>query len=428
MVRNTTVNPTARPLKIAMIGTRGVPAAYGGFETAIEEIGQRLAAAGHEVTVYCRTKEGAPKLESYLGMKLKYLPAVRSKVVETLSHTGFSAISMLFTAKQDVAFVFNAANSPFLPLIRARRVPTIVHVDGLEWKRGKWGPGGQRYYRLAEQLSVQWGDALIADAQGIADYYRDEFSVPTELISYGTHIIHDGPSDRLAELGLTAGKYHLVVARFEPENHVDTIVDGYSRSDATLPLVVVGSAPYAAEYTEGIAAIAASDPRIKMLGGVWDQEQLDQLYTNALTYLHGHSVGGTNPSLLRAMGAGTTTIAWNVVFNSEVLGNDGRFFFDAASVGAAICEAESDIQGCETTGERLQNRAAALYNWDDVATAYGELAQRVAAGYSTRSSTRARRTDSAWSQPDTVPSTVPSPALSAARTRVSTPSRSGETE
>jgi glycosyltransferase involved in cell wall biosynthesis len=407
MVRNKSVNPTVTPLKIAMIGTRGVPAAYGGFETAIEEIGQRLVSEGHEVTVYCRTKEGSPKLDSYLGMKLKYLPAVRSKVVETLSHTGFSVLSMLFSTKQDVAFVFNAANSPFLPLIRVRRVPTIVHVDGLEWKRGKWGPGGRRYYRMAEQLSVQWGDALIADAQGIADYYHDEFSVKTELISYGTHIIRNGPFDRLAELGLEPGKYHLVVARFEPENHVDVIVAGYTQSGATLPLVVVGSAPYAAEYTDRIAGAAAADPRIKMLGGVWDQEQLDQLYTNALTYLHGHSVGGTNPSLLRAMGAGTTTIAWNVVFNSEVLGGDGRYFFDAESVGDAICEAESDVSGCEITGERLQNRAAALYNWDDVAKAYGELAQRVAAGYSTRSSTRARRIDSAWSQPDTMPIAAP---------------------
>lgn len=402
---------TPRRLKIAMVGTRGVPAAYGGFETAIEEIGQRLAAKGHDVTVYCRVKEGSPKLASYLGMTLKYLPAVRSKVLETPSHTGFSVLSMLFSRREDVAFVFNAANSPFIPFIRAKRVPSVVHVDGLEWKRGKWGPNGRRYYRIAEQLSVRWGDALISDAQGIADYYTDEFGVPTELISYGTRVIRNGPSDRLAELGLEAGRFHLVVARFEPENHVDAIVEGYHASGATMPLVVVGSAPYAAEYTDKIQAVADSDDRIRMLGGVWDQELLDQLYTNALTYLHGHSVGGTNPSLLRAMGAGTTTIAWDVVFNREVLGEAGRFFQDAASVASALEAAEADPAGCVATGENLQNRAEAVYNWDVVAEAYEKLAERVAGGYSTRGMSKGRRTDSAWSAPDPVRPATPTSSL-----------------
>jgi glycosyltransferase involved in cell wall biosynthesis len=380
-----------------MVGTRGVPAAYGGFETAIEEIGKRLAASGHDVTVFCRHKAGTEKLSEYLGMKLIYLPAIKSKSLETLSHTAFTVLRMFLSRRHDVAFVFNAANSPFLPLIRARRMPIAVHVDGLEWKRGKWGKTGRKYYRVAEQLSVRWGDALIADAQGIADYYTDEFGVPTELISYGTNIDRDPASDRLAELGLESKKFHLVVARFEPENHVDVIVNGYHASEASLPLVVVGSAPYAAEYTDGIAAVAASDDRIHMLGGVWDQVQLDQLYSNALTYLHGHSVGGTNPSLLRAMGAGTAVLAWDVVFNREVLGDDGRYFPDAATAGDLIVAAEGSAAAAIATGSALRERAAVKYNWDDVAVSYENLAERLANGESIRGTSKGRRTDSAWS-------------------------------
>jgi len=384
-------------LRIAMVGTRGVPAAYGGFETAIEEIGRRLAAQGHDITVFCRTKPGEKKRTEYLGMKLIHLPAVKSKALETLSHTALSVLRMLVGRHYDVAYVFNAANSPFLPVIKARRVPIAVHVDGLEWKRGKWGRMGRKYYRVAEQLSVRWADALIADAQGIADYYLDEFAVPTELISYGAQITDDGRSDRLAELGLESRKFHLVVARFEPENHVDVIVDGYHASNAEHPLVVVGSAPYSAEYTDRIAAVAASDDRIRMLGGVWDQEQLDQLYANALSYVHGHSVGGTNPSLLRAMGAGTSVLAWDVIFNREVLGDDGEYFGDATSAGALLEAVEQEPARAVATGARLRGRAAEKYNWDDVAAAYGDLATRLAAGQSIRGTNKGRRTDSAWS-------------------------------
>ena len=382
-------------MRISMIGTRGVPATYGGFETAIEEIGKRLVHRGHDVVVYCRA--GAdPNLSEYLGMKLIHLPAIKSKALETLSHTALTAIRMRFSQRVDVAFVFNAANAPFLPLIRARKVPVAVHVDGLEWKRGKWGRGGRRYYRAAEQLSVRWADALIADAQGISDYYRDEFDVPTELISYGTDASASSGSERLAELGLTADGYHLVVARFEPENHVNVIVDGYSNSAAKLPLVVVGSAPYSAAYTERIAATAAADARVLMLGGIWDQTLLDQLYANARTYLHGHSVGGTNPSLLRAMGAGTAVIAWDVVFNREVVGSGAEFFTSEREVTESLHAAERDSEATAELGKQLRARAVRLYNWDDVALQYEELAARMFGGHSTRGGSKGKRAGSSW--------------------------------
>ncbi|WP_188673063.1 DUF1972 domain-containing protein [Subtercola lobariae] len=384
-----------RPLRIAMLGTRGVPAAYSGFETAVEEIGQRLVAKGHHVTVYCRTG-AVERHREYLGMNLVHLPAVKSKTMETLSHTTLSALHLFVHRRHDVAFVFNAANAPLVPLIRVRGAATAVHVDGLEWKRDKWSGTGKKYYRLAEQFAVRSADALIADAAGIADYYDHEFGVATELLTYGSTILRSGEHDRLAELGLQPGQYHLVVARFEPENHVDVIVEGYRASVATLPLVVVGSAPYSHEYTQRIQAMAATDARIHLLGGVWDQQQLNQLYANALTYSHGHSVGGTNPSLLRAMGAGTSVLAWNVVFNREVLGENGRYFDTPDELGRLQVAAEADRTGALRRGERLRDRAKARYDWNAVSAGYERLAQMLAAGYSIRGLSKGRRAPVAW--------------------------------
>ncbi|BDZ45946.1 glycosyltransferase [Naasia aerilata] len=403
-----------KQLRIAMVGTRGVPAAYGGFETAVEEIGSRLAARGHEVTVYCRPKDGNRPAE-HLGMKLVHLPALKKKTLETLSHSALSALHMLGHRKQDMAFVFNAANSPFVPIIKARRVPTAVHVDGLEWRRGKWGKWGRRYYRMAEQFSVRSADALISDAQGIADYYSAEFGVPTELIAYGSSKLTEVATDKLTKHGLVPGEFHLVVARFEPENHVDVIVDGYTRSGSKYPLVVVGSAPYAAEYTDRIARTAAADSRIKMLGGVWDQEELNQLYAHARTYLHGHSVGGTNPSLLRAMGAGTAVIAYDVVFNREVAGPDGLYFADADALVPILERIEDAGWKHVAIGTAMQQRAEAMYDWDKVALGYEELAMRLVAGETIHGLSKGRRRKEGWNEtaaailPDERPATAPLP-------------------
>src|SRR5690348_7116897 len=187
-------------MRIAMIGTRGVPARYGGFETCVEEVGSRLAAPGHEVVVYCRpTDDGAEPLATYKGMRLVHLPIVRKRSLETLAHTGLSVLHRSLRGV-DAAIVFNSANAPLLPVIRARGIPVATHVDGLEWKRGKWGPTGQRYYRTAESLAVRWSDALIADAEGIADYYAREFEAETELIAYGAPISRPADAVRVAEL------------------------------------------------------------------------------------------------------------------------------------------------------------------------------------------------------------------------------------
>ncbi|HUX69817.1 MAG TPA: glycosyltransferase, partial [Cellulomonadaceae bacterium] len=352
----------------------------GGFETCVEEVGRRLAERGHEVVVYCRRVPEADPVDEYLGMELVHLAATRRRSLETLSHTGLS-VAHLLAHRVDAVLLFNAANSPWLPMIRAARLPVATHVDGLEWKRAKWGPTGKRYYRVAESLAVRWSDALIADATGIADYYREQFDVPTELIAYGAPTVDTGAAHRLGELGLAAGQYHLVVARFEPENHVHLIVDGYRRSAARFPLVVVGAAPYSDRYTEQVHALAGDDPRVHFVGGLWDQQLLDELYAHAYLYLHGHSVGGTNPSLLRAIGAATATTAFDVGFNREVLGDSGRYFATPDELAAEVERAEQDVEGTRVRAAAAA-RAALRYDWDDVTARYEELCRRLATGRS----------------------------------------------
>lgn len=376
-------------MRIAMLGTRGVPAAYGGFETAVEEIGGRLAARGHDVTVYGdRTHPG---VKEHRGMRVVHVPSVPLKQVETLSRTGIASLLVTCGPRPDVVFVFNAANAPYVSMLRTRGVPVAVHVDGLEWRRAKWGGAGRAYYRWAEEHSVRTADALIADAPGIADYYAREFDVATELLRYGAPVLERVHARPLGELALEPHGYHLVVARFEPENHVLEMVRGYRASGARLPLAVVGSAPYSADYTRAVREAAEGDDRIRLLGSIYDQRTLDALYAYARTYIHGHSVGGTNPSLLRAMGAGAATIAFDVDFNREVLDDDAWTFSSAADLPAALAEAEEDDQLVAVRGARARERAARAFRWDEVAEGYEQLAERLAAGESIRGMGRGAR-------------------------------------
>jgi len=362
-------------MRLAFLGTRGVPARYGGFETAVEEVGRRLVERGHAVTVYCR--HSPERLASYRGMRLVHLPAVKRKSADTLSHTALSMVHAIRTRpRYDAAIVMNTANSPFLPLAKAKGLSTALHVDGLEWKRGKWGRLGRSYYLLAEKLGTRWADALIADARGIQAYYLERYGSQSVFIPYGAPLI-DRRGDRLPELGLRSGRYHLVVARFEPENSIDVIVEGYIRSASQYPLIVVGNAPYNSKYTRRIEDLASTDDRVRLLGSMWDQLLLDDLYANALTYVHGHTVGGTNPSLLRAMGAGTAVSAVDVVFTREVLGDTGHYFDTPAGVAKLLEESEISQDAARKRGAQGRERAAALYDWEHVASDYERLCERL---------------------------------------------------
>ena len=365
-------------VKVSLMGTRGVPALHGGFETAVEEIGRRLAARGYEVTVYCRNP-GQQRTE-YLGMTLVNAPALRHRMTETLSHTAVSTVHAIIKDRPDVVLLLNAGNAPLLRPLQLAGIPTAIHLDGLESKREKWRGVGARYYRWAERASVLWGDEVIADSQAIADHVKAEYGRESVVIRYGAEIITPG-SDRIAEFSLDQQGYHLIVARFEPENHVLDAVSAYRLSAETRPLIVVGSAPYSHGYIDAVRAAAQDDPRIIFTGGIYDQQSLDQLYANARTYIHGHSVGGTNPSLLRAMGAGVPVLAYDVEFNREV--TDSQAFFWATEPELTAIFDQSAGEGLdETFTEFTTNclaRIAAVYQWDAVTDEYEALIQGLAA-------------------------------------------------
>lgn len=359
------------------MGTRGVPAQYGGFETAVEEIGKRLVLRGYDVTVYCRNP--GQKLTEYEGMRLVNAPAIRHRVAETLSHTTFSTAHAIIRDHPDVVLLLNAANAPLLKPLKLARIPTAIHLDGLESKREKWRGAGAKYYRWAEKAAVAWGQEVIADAQAIADYVEEVYGRRCVVIPYGAEVIHPG-DDRLAAVGAQAQDYHLVVARFEPENHVLDAVHAYRASTETRPLFVVGSAPYSQWYVENVRAAAAGDPRIRLLGSIYDQELLDQLYGNALTYIHGHSVGGTNPSLLRAMGAGAPVLGYDVEFTHEVTAEQALFWADAAQLTVLLdsVAAGGMNEALAELSERGRARIAEVYQWDSVTDQYEELIVRLA--------------------------------------------------
>jgi len=359
-------------VKIALLGTRGVPAQYGGFETAVEEIGARLADRGYEVTVYCRNP--GQRLHEYRGMKLVNVPAIKHRMTETLSHTALSSAHAAIRDRPDVALLLNAGNAPLLKPLMLAGIPTAIHLDGLESRREKWRGIGARYYRWAEKAAVRGGTIVVADAQAIADHVLKMYGRQCTVIPYGAEVI-DPAADRLGELGVQSGEYHLIVARLEPENHVLDAVNAYRNSTESRPLVVVGSAPYAQWYIDKVQAAAEGDPRIHLVGSIYDKELLDQLYGHARTYIHGHSVGGTNPSLLRAMGAGAPVLAFDVEFNREVTAEQAFFWSDSDSLTALLNEiflGTFDAHLGEL-GERGQSRIREHYQWEAVTDEYETL-------------------------------------------------------
>ena len=378
-------------MKIAIMGTRGVPASYGGFETAVEEIGKRLAARGYEVTVYCRNP--GQTLTEYEGMRLVNLPAIRHRMAETLSHTSLSAARAILKDKPDVALLLNAGNAPLIRPLQAAGVPVAIHLDGLESKREKWRGAGARYYRWAEKVAVKNGDAVIADAQSIADHVLATYGRTCAVIPYGAEVIDPG-IDRLSEVGVIRRDYHLVVARLEPENHVLEAVHGYTLSEETRPLLVVGSAPYSRWYIDRVEELAAGNPSVRLLGSIYDTELLNQLYANARTYIHGHSVGGTNPSLLRAMGAGAPVLAYDCEFNREVTAHQAFFWKDAEGLAVVLDEvAEGEVDDeLALMSASGRERIREHYQWEAVADDYQALIHDLADGKTTRQRDRQRTT------------------------------------
>ena len=359
-------------MNLAILGTRGVPASYGGFETFAEELGRRLAERGHEVTVYGRTGFVDAGLADYRGMRLVVLPALYTKHLETVSNTLLAAIHAMHQS-YDAVLLCNAANAPFVRILQLAGTPVALNVDGLERKRRKWGAAGRAYYRLCERLAALVPDVLVTDAEVIRRYYHRCFRAPSEMIVYGGDLERPSGSDTLDRLGLAPGEYLLYVSRFEPENNPDRVVAAYSRVAGGRPLVMVGGAPYARELTERVRALA--DPRVLLPGPIYG-DGYRQLLFGCRLYIHATEVGGTHPALVEAMGAGRPVLYYDTPENREVVGGAGRRFRFSGADGA---RGGARPTSWRTIGSSPTWRSAPgcasqeRYRWNDVADAYEQL-------------------------------------------------------
>src|SRR5262245_12692889 len=283
-------------MRIAILGTRGIPANYGGFETFAEQLGTRLAVRGHEVTVYGRKHYSQSNARKYKGVKLVILPTIRHKYFDTVVHTFLSAVHAS-TRGYDILLICNAANSLFALFPRLMGTPTLVNVDGLERNRRKWNWLGKKYYLISEWLSTFIPSAIVTDAQVIQDYYATRYGKDSSMIAYGAEVARRAAPERLFRFGLKPNSYVLYVSRLEPENNAHLVIQAYQRVKTDLPLVIVGGAPYAAEYITQLKS--TRDKRVRFLGFVFGEEYR-ALQQNAYCYVHATEVGGTHPALIEA--------------------------------------------------------------------------------------------------------------------------------
>jgi glycosyltransferase involved in cell wall biosynthesis len=367
-------------VRLAILGTRGIPARYGGFETFAEELSARLADAGHDVTVYTRSHLAVPGMTSHRGATVRVLPALRAKAFETLSHTLLSCLDVR-RADTDAVLLCNAANAPLIPLLHARGLKVALNVDGLERKRRKWGMLGRAYYLLCERLSARWADAVVTDADVIARYYRRTWRRDSTMIPYGGDLPHPTTLTALRRLALRPEGYLLYVSRFEPENNPDRVVAAYREVPGDTPLVLVGSAPYAAALTRRVRALADKDPRVLLAGPVYGEGYRELLF-NARAYIHATEVGGTHPALVEAMGAGRLVFFLDNPPNREVVRDTGvAFTFGGTrSLQRALADFLAAPARLAQLGDAARARVAEAYRWDDVARAYERLLEGLCSG------------------------------------------------
>jgi len=357
-------------VRLAILGTRGIPAHYGGFETFAEELSTRLDARGHQVTVYCRERYPGPV---YRGVQLKYLPTIRHKYFDTIAHTLLSTLHLL-TQRHDAVLYCNAANAIFTWMPRVAGMPVALNVDGLERHRKKWNRAAKLWYRLSEWLATWMPNVVVTDAQRIAEYYRERYHRESEMIPYGAELGPVESADALAPLDLERGKYFLYVSRMEPENNALLVRECFERVDAPLRLALIGDAPYAADYIRQVRD--TKDPRIVIPGAIYGQAYRE-LGSHCLAYIHATEVGGTHPALIEAMGRGAVTLYLDTPENAEVAGGAGIPFRHAnltEVLRRVIAMPESEREHWRMLA---MDRVRSRYSWDAVTAAYENLFKRL---------------------------------------------------
>jgi glycosyltransferase involved in cell wall biosynthesis len=354
--------------KVAIIGTVGIPAKYGGFETLTEyltkHVGDRF-----DITVFCSSKTYKTKLKTHNNAKLKYLP-LNANGVQSILYDIISIFKALFFA--DTLLILGVSGCivlPFVKLISSKK--TIVNIDGLEWKRAKWGKAAKWFLKYSEKVAVKYAHTVISDNKVIQDYVLKEYGVQSELIAYGAdHCQHEILSKQvLSKYPFLNENYAFKVCRIEPENKLDVILKAFSEFPE-LNIVIVGNwknSTYGIQLKQQFSTF----PNIYLLNPIYNQIDLNQLRCNCLVYIHGHSAGGTNPSLVEAMFLGLPIIAYGVPYNRETTQHKAMFFHTSNELVKIITSL--DEKDLKKVSEDMKDIANNNYIWEVIANKYALL-------------------------------------------------------
>ena len=362
-----------KKINISIIGTRGYPYVYSGYETFVKQLSERLVLKGCNVTVYCHKGLFDKRPKKIKGIKLVYIPTIETKILSQPIHSFLSIIHACFS-RPHVILVVNSANGPFGLLTKFFRIPTAINVDGLEWLRPKWKGLGSVYFKWASKIATLFYDQIINDSDEMRNVYLDLFKRDSKVIAYGANIRKSKNPDLINKLNLKQREYYLVVGRLIPDNNADLIINSFIKSNSKKKLVIVGDVPYKDSYASNLKNI--KDERLVFTGYVKDQDLLAELYHNSYVYVHGHEFGGTNPTMIKAMAYGCAILALDTVFNKEMLQN-GKFglFFkkEILSITKKIdyCEKENCL--IDKLRKESVNGINQKYNWDCVTSQYLEV-------------------------------------------------------
>lgn len=360
-------------MKIAILGSRGYPYVYSGYETFVSELVPRLTAKGHELTVYCHSQLFTDRPKEVNGVKLVYIPAIEHKILSQFSHSFLSTLHVMFRGF-DVILYVNSANGPFGLFTMAAFKKTAINVDGLEWMRPKWKGLGAKYFHFSSLLSTKLFTKVITDSDRMHDIYKKEFNSESEVIAYGATPEFSEKPELVSHFGVKPGDYYLIVGRLIPDNNSDIIVKGFEKSSTTRKLVILGDVPYKDEFADRVKS--TTDNRIIFPGYVKDKQILKELYANCYAYLHGHEFGGTNPTLLKALAYGNCILALDTVFSREVLLNDkhGLYFSkNPESVTEVIDFIDKNEPEAEKFRKISRERITSHYTWEKITDQYEKL-------------------------------------------------------
>ena len=366
-------------LRIAMLGSRGFPHTYSGYEVFISEVAPRLVSRGHDVIVYCRSSLFQTRPKIYKGVQLIYLPSIETKVLGTPTHTLVSMFDVLFR-RVDIILVVNLVNSLHCILPRLLGKNVAINVDGLDWKRDKWGKIGKSYFYLNAKLVGRiCPRGVVTDAREMQRIYLEQFNTPSACIAYGAHLETTADFGVVRHYGLEPFQYYLILSRMVPENNADLIVRAFERLRTSRVLAIAGDANYRSAFVNRLKK--TNDQRVRFIGHIGNPDHVKELHCNAYAYVHGHSLGGTNPSLLTALGSGNCVLALNTPFNAEVLQDYGILFesnpLDLAAKLQHI-EDHPDVAARYRTRAPLRIREA--YTWEKITDQYEELFVQLASG------------------------------------------------